>query len=234
MTTDTASAAAPIAGGPEIKTNTRRTWVYGMGQGLLKLIGITLFDLKTEGVKNIPKHGGVLIVSNHQSYLDPGVLGVKVKRPMSFMAKSELFVNKFFAGMITAVNAYPVRQGDGDVGAVRETINRLQEGHVLVMFPEGGRTENGEIEKMEGGMGLIVRRAGPAVKVVPAAIYGAYQAWPRQSLLPHPSPIRVKYGPALDLSDKRASEIVKILEGEIHRLFEELKAQAKRPAHERD
>jgi 1-acyl-sn-glycerol-3-phosphate acyltransferase len=233
MTTQTAQGAALAQTAPVIKTNTRRTWLYGLGQGLLKLLAITLFDLRCFGVKNVPKRGGVLIVSNHQSYLDPAVLGVKVKRPMSFMAKSELFVNKFFGGMITAVNAYPVRQGDGDVGAVRETINRLQEGHVLVMFPEGGRTENGEIEKMEGGMGLIVRRAGPAVKVVPAAIYGAYQAWPRQNLLPHPSPIRVKYGPALDLSDKRASEIVKILEAEIHRLFEELRAEENRPVHQR-
>jgi 1-acyl-sn-glycerol-3-phosphate acyltransferase len=230
MTNDKGDRAAP----PTIKTNRHRTWVYGLGQGLLRLLAICLFDLKAYGLQNVPKRGGVLIVSNHQSYLDPGVLGVKIKRPMSFMAKSELFVNKFFSGMITAVNAYPVRQGDGDVGAVRETINRLQEGHVLVMFPEGGRTEDGEIDKMEGGMGLIVRRAGPAVKVVPAAIYGAYQAWPRQSILPHPSPVRVKYGPALDISHLRASEIVKILDKEIHRLFEELRAQAKKPVHERD
>lgn len=234
MTQENTQEAARPQSAPIIKTNTHRTWLYGLGQGLLKLIGITLFDLRCYDVKNVPKRGGVLIVSNHQSYLDPGVLGVKVKRPMSFMAKSELFVNKFFAAMITAVNAYPVRQGDGDVGAVRETINRLQEGHVLVMFPEGGRTENGEIDKMEGGMGLIVRRAGPAVKVVPAAIYGAYQAWPRQHLLPHPAPIRVKYGPALDLSHKRASEIVKILEAEIHRLYEELRAEALRPPHRRE
>jgi 1-acyl-sn-glycerol-3-phosphate acyltransferase len=233
MTQETTQETARPQSAPIIKTNTHRTWLYGLGQGLLKLLGITLFDLKTEGVKNIPRHGGVLIVSNHQSYLDPAVLGVKVKRPMSFMAKSELFVNKFFAAMIIAVNAFPVRQGDGDVGAVRETINRLQEGHVLVMFPEGGRPENGEIEKLEGGMGLIVRRAGPAVKVVPAAIYGAYQAWPKQRFLPRPGPIRVKYGPAMDLSNKRASEIVKILEAEIHRLFEELRSEAKRPAHER-
>lgn len=227
MTHESGEGTAPAAVPRHLPTNTRRTWVYGMAQGLLRLLAISLFRLRTHGVKNIPRHGGVLIVSNHQSYLDPAVLGVKVKRPMSFMAKSELFVNKFFRGMIESVNAFPVRQGDGDIGAVRETINRLQEGHVLVMFPEGGRTMNGEIEKMEGGMGLIIRRAGPTVRVVPAAIYGAYQAWPRQSKLPHPAPIRVKYGAAMDLSSKRAAEIVKILDAEIHRLFEELRAEVK-------
>jgi 1-acyl-sn-glycerol-3-phosphate acyltransferase len=195
------------------------------------LIGITVFDLKAYGIKNVPEHGGVLIVSNHQSYLDPGVLGVKVKRPMSFMARSELFANRIFGAIISAVNAYPVRQGDGDVRAVRETIGRLQQGHVLVMFPEGGRTETGEVEKMEGGMGLVIRRAGPTVRVVPAAIYGAYDAWSRYRMLPRPHPIRVKYGQPLDLSDKRASEIVAILDREIRRLFEELKAQESVPAH---
>src|SRR4051812_21217496 len=107
MTQETTQETAPPKSAPIIRTNTRRTWVYALGQGLLKLLAITLFDLRCFGVKNVPRRGGVLIVSNHQSYLDPAVLGVKVKRPMSFMAKSELFVNKFFGAMITSVNAYP-------------------------------------------------------------------------------------------------------------------------------
>jgi 1-acyl-sn-glycerol-3-phosphate acyltransferase len=121
------------------------------------------------------------------------------------------------------VNAFPVRQGEGDLAAVRETIKRLQEGHILVMFPEGGRTETGEIEPLLPGVGLIVRRAGPTVKVVPAAIHGAYQAWSRYRKIFRPWPIRVKYGPALEISDKRAADIVKIVDAEIHRLHEELK-----------
>jgi 1-acyl-sn-glycerol-3-phosphate acyltransferase len=142
------------------------------------------------------------------------------------LAKSELFENKFFGRMIRGVNAFPVRQGEGDVGAVRETIKRLQEGHVLVLFPEGGRTQDGSIDKLEGGIGLIIRRAGPDVKVVPASIYGAYQAWPRQRMLPRPGRVRVKYGAAMSLSDRRASEIVKIVDGEIRRLYEEQKREA--------
>jgi 1-acyl-sn-glycerol-3-phosphate acyltransferase len=129
--------------------------------------------------------------------------------------------------MIRAVNAFPVRQGDGDVGAVREAIKRLQEGHVLLMFPEGGRSDDGEVMKMEGGIALIIRRAGPLVKVVPAAIYGAYEAWPRQRVLPRPGRVLVKYGDPLDLSEKKGAEIVKIVEARVRELFEELRAQAK-------
>jgi 1-acyl-sn-glycerol-3-phosphate acyltransferase len=214
-------SASPMPG--PLPTYTRRTTLYKIGQGLLRMLSILLFDLRAFGLENIPKHGGVLIVSNHASYLDPAILGVKVRRPMSFMAKSELFKNKLFGWMIRSVNAFPVRQGEGDLAAVRETIKRLQEGHILVMFPEGGRTETGEIEPLLPGVGLIVRRAGPTVKVVPAAIDGAYEAWSRHRKFFRSWPIRVKYGPALEISDKRAADIVKIVDAEIHRLHEELK-----------
>jgi 1-acyl-sn-glycerol-3-phosphate acyltransferase len=220
-----AAAAPPVAAG--LPTNTRTTWVYRLGRGLLRLFGVVMFRLRTTGVKNIPKRGGVLIVANHQSYLDPAAFGVNVRRPLSFLAKSELFENKFFGGLIRAVNAFPVRQGEGDVGAVREAIKRLQEGHVLLMFPEGGRSDDGEVMKMEAGVGLIIRRAGPTVRVVPAATYGAYEAWPRQRLLPRPGRVRVKYGEAMNLSDRKASDIIRIVEARIRELFEELRAEAK-------
>jgi 1-acyl-sn-glycerol-3-phosphate acyltransferase len=216
------SAAAAATREP-LPTFRRRPILYRIGQGLLRMLSIMLFDLRAFGLENIPKRGGVLIVSNHASYLDPAILGVKVRRPMSFMAKSELFTDKLFAWLIRSVNAFPVRQGEGDLAAVRETIKRLQEGHILVMFPEGGRTETGEIEPLLPGVGLIVRRAGPTVKVVPAAVHGAYQAWSRHRKILRPWPIRVKYGPALEISDRKAAEIVQIVEAEIHRLHEELK-----------
>ena len=221
MTDESAAAPTPTTG--PLPTYTRRTTLYKIGQGLLRMFSILFFDLRAFGLENIPKRGGVLIVANHQSYLDPAILGVKVRRPMSFMAKSELFKNKLFGWMIRSVNAFPVRQGEGDLAAVRETIKRLQEGHILVMFPEGGRTGTGEIEPLLPGVGLIVRRAGPTVKVVPAAIHGAYRAWSRYRKIFRPWPIRVQYGPALDISDKKATEIVRIVDAEIHRLREELK-----------
>jgi len=214
----TAAANAPIA-------PPRKTWMYSLGQSFCRMLAIIFFDLRAYGVENVPKKGGVLIVANHQSFLDPVMLGVKIARPMSYLAKSELFTNRIFGYLIRGVNAFPVRQGEGDVGAVRETIKRLQAGHILVMFPEGGRSEDGEIAPMQTGVGLIVRRGGPTVKIVPAAVDGAYAAWPKGRLLPWPRPVRVKYGKPMDLSDKKAAEIVKTLDGEIRRLFEELRNQ---------
>jgi 1-acyl-sn-glycerol-3-phosphate acyltransferase len=223
-----APAAAAAAPAP-VPTFARKTWLYSLGQSFFRMLAIILFDLRAAGVDNVPRRGGVLIVSNHQSFLDPVMLGVKVARPMSFLAKSELFINKIFGRLIRGVNAFPVRQGEGDVGAVRETIKRLQEGHVLVMFPEGARCEDGKVGPMQSGVGLIVRRAGATVKVVPAAIEGTFESWPRGQVLPRPMPVRVKYGQPMELSTKKAAEIVKIIDAEIHRLFDELRAE-KRPA----
>jgi 1-acyl-sn-glycerol-3-phosphate acyltransferase len=224
------NAAATAKDAPPAKplTFARKTWVYSLGQSLCRLFGIILFDLRASGIENVPKQGGVLIVANHQSFLDPAMLGAKVKRPMSFLAKSELFTNKIFGGMIRAVNAFPVRQGEGDVGAVRETIKRLQEGHILVMFPEGGRCEDGEIAPLQTGVGLIVRRAGPTVTVVPAAVEGAFKAWPRGQRFPRCSKIRLKYGKPMDLCHLKAAEIRGVIDTEIRKLFAELRQDWKK------
>jgi 1-acyl-sn-glycerol-3-phosphate acyltransferase len=179
------------------------------------------FDLKVYGGKNIPPKGGVLIVSNHQSYLDPVVLASKLTRPLSFLAKSELFENPAFGWLIRQLNAYPVRQGEGDISAMKETIRRLQEGDALNMFPEGSRSGDGEIAPMQSGIGLIIRRAG--VPVVPAVIDGSFAAWPREKKIFRPHPIRVQFGPPMDLKDLKAPEIVKRIDATLRKMFNDLR-----------
>jgi 1-acyl-sn-glycerol-3-phosphate acyltransferase len=181
------------------------------------------FDLKAYGVKNVPRKGGVLIVSNHQSFLDPVLFAVKIRRPMSFFAKSELFENRIFGAIIRSLNAFPVRQGEGDVGAVKETIRRLQEGHVLNIYPEGSRSPDGEIKKIQPGIGLIVRRAG--VPVVPAVIDGSFEAWPphRGVKIFRPHPIRIAYGPPMELHDLKAAQIVQKIGDTLHAMFDDLR-----------
>lgn len=194
---------------------------YRMGRVPCRIYTTLAHDLKVYGMEHVPRTGGVLIAANHQSYLDPIVLPVQLPRPVSFLAKSELFENKFLAWLISSLNAFPVRQGEGDVGAVKETIRRLQEGHALVVYPEGSRTETGEMLPILGGIGIIVRRAG--VPVVPAVIDGSFQAWPKHARLPRPHPIRVMFGPAMHLSELRGSEIVKRIETTLKAMFAELR-----------
>lgn len=208
-------APAPVPDVPE-------PLLYRLGRCLCRPWADLWFDLKAYGVENIPRHGGVLVVSNHQSYLDPVLLTVKVSRPFSYMAKSELFENPFFSWLIRSLNAFPVRQGEGDVGAVKETIRRLQEGHALILYPEGTRTLTGEIGPMQPGVGLIVRRAG--VPVVPAVIDGSFDAWrPKRDKIFRPHPVRVMYGRPLDVKGLKANQIVQKIDTTLHGLLRDLR-----------
>jgi len=119
-----------------------------------------------------------LVVSNHQSYLDPLMLGFGLKRELAFMARRSLFRNKWFGGLIRALNAFPVSRSGPDAGALREAANRLKSGWALVVFPEGTRTRDGSIGPFRPGVSLIARRA--SVPVVPAVVEGPYRAWPRR------------------------------------------------------
>lgn len=200
----------------------RRTLMWKALQAFAHIGTTLLFDLKVYGVRNIPPTGGVLVVSNHQSYLDPVLVAVRLRRPMSFLAKSELFRNPFFNWLIRSLNAFPVRQGAGDVGAVKETISRLQQGHLLNIYPEGSRTEDGELLPIQAGAALVIRRAG--VPVVPCVLDGSYDAWPKGRKVFRPHPIRVVYGPPMDLSKQKPAEIVKTIDETFRRMLAGLRA----------
>jgi 1-acyl-sn-glycerol-3-phosphate acyltransferase len=199
-----------------------RSNLWKILQIIARFFGTLLFDFKAYGVKNVPTTGGVLFVTNHQSYLDPVLLAQALPRPVSYMAKSELFENRFFAWFIRSLHAFPIRQGEGDVGALRETIRQLQAGNILNIFPEGSRTETGEIAPLEKGVALVIRKA--AVPVVAVAIDGSYEAWPRKDKLFHPHQIRVKYSKPMHLENLKGEEIIRRIETEMKKQLSDLRS----------
>jgi 1-acyl-sn-glycerol-3-phosphate acyltransferase len=172
-----------------------RSLFYRSWQVICRLVTTVLFDLKVSSKEHLPKNGGVLLLSNHQSYLDPVLIGVQLRRPLSYLGKSELFKNPILNWLFRNLNAVPLHQGAGDIHALRETIKLLKEGHILTIFPEGSRTETGEIGPLQPGFTLVVRKAG--VPIVPVVLEGSFRAWRRGKKMFRPYPIRVKFGPAL-------------------------------------
>jgi 1-acyl-sn-glycerol-3-phosphate acyltransferase len=221
MSAAAAAESLPAGTGPDPAGPVKPSFIYEFGRIICRIVSTRVFDLKVYGAHHVPRSGGVLIVSNHQSYLDPVALAAKLRRPLSFLAKSELFEVSGFGWLIRNLNAFPVRQGEGDVGAVKETIRRLQEGHALNIFPEGSRSSDGEIAPILPGIGLIVRRAG--VPVVPAVIHGSFDAWPRGAKMFRAHPIRVEFGPAMDLKELKAAEIVRRIDVTLRTMFDELR-----------
>ncbi len=210
---------------PERRLSTLRSdsWVLGTAKGASRFIASVFYDLKAYGAGHIPNRGGALMVSNHQSFLDPVMVGVLSRRPVGYMARSTLFSRPLFGRFLLNLRAFPVRRGEGDIGAVRETIRRLREGHIINIFPEGTRSGDGELQPMQSGLSLIVKRAG--VPVIPVAVDGSFAAWPRGRKWPGLGTVRVIYGPALKVEGLRAAEIVPLIHRTIGGLLGELRGR---------
>jgi 1-acyl-sn-glycerol-3-phosphate acyltransferase len=200
-----------------------RSWFYRCCQVICRFVTTVFFDLKVSGTEHMPKTGGVLLLSNHQSYLDPVMIGVQLRRPLSYLGKSELFVNPFLSWIFRRLNAISLKQGAGDIHALRETIRLLKEGHILTIFPEGSRTIDGEIAALQPGFALVVRKAG--VPIVPVVLNGSFAAWRRGKKIFKPWPIRVKFGPAINVQGLKPDEMIPLIDRTLRELFKELREE---------
>lgn len=141
------------------------------------------FRLTTDGIERVPQAGAVLIVANHQSFLDPPAIAVPIRhRQTDFLARGGLFSFKPFGWFIKQLHAMPIKQGKGDAGAMKITISKLKAGKMMVVFPEGSRTHDGDIKEFQRGIAILLKKTD--CQVLPVGIDGAFDAWPRTKKLP--------------------------------------------------
>jgi 1-acyl-sn-glycerol-3-phosphate acyltransferase len=139
--------------------------------------------MRCRGAVHVPARGPVIFVSNHQSLYDPPIVGSVVwDRPFAAMARSTLFDFKPFAWLIRFLGAFPLRKETSDIVAMRMALRELERGGSLLLFPEGGRTLDGALRPFKAGFLIIARRSG--APVVPLALEGAYDIWPKSRLFP--------------------------------------------------
>ena len=168
---------------------------YRICRSLAQLLYIGLFHGRAFGARHVPQNGGVLLVSNHQSFFDPIIASLALPRECNYMARDSLFHHPVLRWVISHLNAFPVKRGTADLGAIKETLRRLKDNKVVLTFPEGTRTTNGRIGPMRAGVVLLARKT--RVPIVPVLILGAFESWPRTARLPRPHPILVAYGEPL-------------------------------------
>jgi 1-acyl-sn-glycerol-3-phosphate acyltransferase len=163
--------------------------------------------LRATGRGNIPTTGGALVVSNHLSHLDVFVLGLLVPRTLNYVARSTLFL-PVLGPLIRSVGGFPIQREGMGASGLKETLKRLRNGGIVVLFPEGTRSHDGELGELKPGIAVLATRA--RVPIIPAAVAGTFEAWPRWRRLPRPYPIRVHYGPAIAPEEfaGRAPEVV--------------------------
>lgn len=158
---------------------------------------------KVYGRENVPRNGAVLLVCNHQSFLDPVLCGSPLRRHMYFLARDSLFKNKFMDKLLRSINTIPVRRGEADLTAMRTVISKLKQGRSVCIFPEATRSSDGKISDFKAGFGLLCRRANAAL--VPVVIDGAFECWPRDRKIFTPwSRVTVSYGQCIGLEELKS------------------------------
>jgi 1-acyl-sn-glycerol-3-phosphate acyltransferase len=171
-------------------------WWWRLSQALSRAGANCFWKFRVFGLENIPRKGGVLLASNHQSFLDPVLVAMVLSREMHFMARRTLFRNPVLRVIIVGYNAFAIDRDSADVKGVKEAIARLEAGNILLVFPEGTRTGDGSIGRMKPGIGMLAERA--AVPIVPVLIEGAHEVWPRTRLVPRLGRISMIFGKPLD------------------------------------
>jgi 1-acyl-sn-glycerol-3-phosphate acyltransferase len=147
------------------------------------------------GAEHVPKAGPLIVVANHASDFDPPILSCAVRRPVSYMAKEELFKVPVLKQAIKLYGAYPVKRGSADRSAIREALKQLNQGWAVGVFLQGTRTADGCIPNPKIGAALIAAKA--QVPLLPVSLWGSHRIFAKGSAIPRCVPLTIRIGPAL-------------------------------------
>ena len=170
------------------------------------------FRYRFAGRSFVPLEGPVLLVSNHQSNLDPVLVGLACPRQLKYLARQGLFFWPFSL-WIRSLGAVPIDRERGVLSGIRITLDLLKQGNAVLVFPEGSRTPDGKLHELLSGFCLLARRSGAAV--VPVGLDGAFDALPRGGVFPRPADIKLAIAPPImpkqvkEMTDQQLVELVR-------------------------
>lgn len=158
---------------------------------------VPLYRYRVSGGRNVPAAGGLILAVTHKSWGDPVLAAMAFRRPLRFMAKSEIFRSRLFGRVVSALGAFSIKRGTADIEALRASLRIVADGGVLLMFPEGHRFHDDQVHEFHAGIGMLALRSG--VPVLPVALKGTKRLLHRG--LPRFPRVRVAIGPPVDLGD---------------------------------
>ena len=174
--------------------------LFGFSHALLRIAYGTFFRGEITGLENLPARGGYVVASNHASLIDPPIVGLYVPRQVAFFARKTLWKPGLASWWLDGVGTIPVdRDGGADVTAIKRVLQTLKNDKVIILFPEGTRSADGKLQTPKPGIGLIACRTG--VPVVPARVFGSFEAFGRGGKLRLGTPVSVTYGRPLQPED---------------------------------
>lgn len=168
---------------------------YSVARQLARVVSTACFCLRCHGRRHWPATGGVLVCANHQSFFDPVIVGLCCDRQLNYLARQTLFRWAPFRWLILWYDAIPIERDGLGIGGLKITLRRLRAGELVLLFPEGTRTRDGELGELRPGFCALARRA--EVPIVPVGIDGAFQAWPKGQRYPRRQHVHVQIGAPL-------------------------------------
>lgn len=167
-------------------------FVYFLGWCFFRTIYATYFHWRVFNAERVPLKGPVILASNHASFLDPPLVGSGITRGINYLARDTLFRYPGIGWLLRKWNSVPVDREGGGAAGLKAILDRLLAGGAIILFPEGTRTRDGKLQPARSGIGLTVIKSTAAV--VPARVFGTFEAYGRHVKIPKPHGIAVKYG----------------------------------------
>src|SRR3954454_7395905 len=182
--------------------------VYWPVRWVVKPAILAYFGLRRLGTEHVPD-GGVILASNHRSFLDPFLIGVCIRRPIYFVAKRELFKNPLLGWLLNCLGAFPIKRGESDEESMDTARALLERGQAVVIFPEGTRIRTGSLARPKRGVGRLALQSGKPV--VPIAVTNSERV--RRGWRIRPVKVHIRFGPPLTFP--RVEEPSPFLAGEV-------------------
>lgn len=181
-------------------------WSYRLGWIFFRTLFSTYLPCRYYNAHRIPARGPVILASNHASFIDPPLVGAGFQRMVNYLARDTLFHVPLLAALLRSWKVVPVDRDGGGGAGLKAILDRLLNGGIILLFPEGTRTPDGQLRPAKAGVGLTVIKS--AAPVIPLRVFGTFEAYGRHLKFPRPRRLAVKYGCPLDFTKLRAEAAV--------------------------
>lgn len=179
----------------------QRNFVWRSLQAICQTIFALWLEYRARGIENLPT-GPALLIANHQSFLDPLLIGLPLQRPVSFLARDTLFKVPVIGWILRSTYVMPIRREVAGTESLRVSLKRLEDGYLVGIFPEGTRSRDGRLGVMKPGFIALARRA--QVPLIPVAVSGTFEAMPRGAFFLRPRRVRVVFGAPIGVEELAA------------------------------
>jgi 1-acyl-sn-glycerol-3-phosphate acyltransferase len=176
------------------------------------------FGWRVAGAEHVPMSGPVILAANHESLVDPPLVGAACGRVISYLARESLFRNPVFGAVLRRVGAVPVDRDGASGKGLKTILERLRSGEGIILFPEGTRSPDGRLQAGRAGVGLVVLKS--AAPVIPVRVW-THEAFGRQHRFPRRRRVAVCYGAPLDMRRERA-EVAGAERGRVKEMYQEV------------